>query len=762
MPMSTFKGFYIGLCCCLATQVLALEGQRPANPLTSERDAAQRQDVIIQRIVVTSAQDKITETAGTTHFIDAEAIGKGASTDINRILRQIPGLNIVEEEGYGIRPNIGIRGSGTDRNSKITVMEDGVLIAPAPYAAPSAYYFPRTPRIAGIEVTKGPSAIKYGPQTTAGAINMFSTPIPDNGLGEVGGKLHVFTGDDNTTRTHGVIGGYLPALTTFDVGLMLETLQERSDGFKKLDSGGDTGYDIEDYVGKFALRSTAAARYDQSLEFKVQRSNEVSDETYLGLTLDNFRASPRRRYRGSQVDQMNVDHEGYQLTHHIDFGNRVDLTTMAYTTRTKRSWYKLNDLLDGGSRHSISSVLNDPFAFATAYQTLVGASGFVSADDALRVRDNNREYESRGVQSVIGVGFDMGAATHDVEASFRFHKDEEDRFQHDDLYRMENGTMVLTAQGAPGSQDNRVNEAEAWAFFLRDTIDWQRWTFVPGVRYETIKLKQKRYSKSDPQRTAVTSAAEDTVNVWLPGLGAIYHLTDQWQLVAGVHRGFSSPAPGSDADPEKSWNYETGVRFAGRDARFEATAFYNDFSNLVGTCTASTGGNCVIGDQFDGGKARAYGLESVIGYDIGRHMDWGVSVPLSAVYTYTQAEFRTSFSSNFSEWKDVSSGDELPYVPEHQLTLNVGLERNNWRMLLTMNYVDETRSQAGSGTIPEGQSVDRRTLFDVSGEYDVTNNISLFASVQNLTDDVYNTGFRPSGARPGMPRTVLAGVKLDF
>ncbi len=762
MSASTPRRFCVGLLCCLAAQALALEGQRPVDPLTSERDAAQQQGVIIERIVVTSAQDKIAETAGTTHFIDAEAIGKGASTDINRILRQIPGLNIVEEEGYGIRPNIGIRGSGTDRNSKITVMEDGVLIAPAPYAAPSAYYFPRTPRIAAIEVTKGPSAIKYGPQTTAGAINLFSTPIPDDSLGEVGGKLHVFTGDDNTIRTHGVIGGYLPASTSFDVGLMLETLQERSDGFKKLESGGDTGYDIEDYVGKFALRSTATARYDQSLEFKVQRSNEVSDETYLGLTLDDFRASPRRRYRGSQVDQMNVDHDGYQLTHHIDFGNRVDLTTMVYTTKTKRSWYKLNDVLDGGSRHSISSVLNDPFAFASAYQTLVGASGFVSADDALRVRDNNREYESRGVQSVIGVGFDMGAATHDVEASFRFHKDEEDRFQHDDLYRMENGTMVLTAQGAPGSQDNRINEAEAWAFFLRDTIDWQRWTFVPGVRYETIKLKQKRYSKSDPQRTAVISAASDSVDVWLPGLGAIYHLTDRWQLVAGVHRGFSSPSPGSDADPEKSWNYEAGVRFAGRDARFEATGFYNDFSNLVGTCTASTGGNCVIGDQFDGGKARAYGLESVVGYDIGQHMDWGVSVPLSAVYTYTQAEFRSSFSSSFSEWKDVSAGDELPYVPEHQLTLNVGLERNNWRMLLTMNYVDEARSQAGSGQIPQSQSVDRRTLFDVSGEYDVTSNISLYASVQNLTDDVYNTGFRPSGARPGMPRTVLAGVKLDF
>ena len=39
---------------------------------------------------------------------------------------------------------------------------------------------------------------------------------------------------------------------------------------------------------------------------------------------------------------------------------------------------------------------------------------------------------------------------------------------------------------------------------------------------------------------------------------------------------------------------------------------------------------------------------------------------------------------------------------------------------------------------------------------------SLFASVQNLTDEEYNVAFRPAGARPGAPRTILAGVKLEF
>lgn len=728
----------------------------------AEPAAKTRSDTSLGRILVTASPDEVAETAGSVQVIDAETLDQTAASDVGRVLRQVPGMNIVEEEGYGIRPNIGIRGSGTDRNSKITVMEDGVLIAPAPYASPAAYYFPRIPRMSAVEVSKGPAAIKYGPRTVAGAINLTSTPIPEPGDGGFGGKLDMFAGEYGTTRTHGVVGGYARTGKGFDAGFMLETLQENADGFKELDSGGGTGYDIEDYVAKFALRSAAGAPVKQSLELKLQNSEEVSDETYLGLTPADFDADPYRRYRGSQVDQMNVDHELYQLTHKIDFGNRVDLTTIAYATETRRNWYKLNDVLDGGSRISISTVLNDPGTYATAYQTIVGASGLVSADDALRVRAAPREYEAKGIQSVLGVGFDVGAATHQIEASVRFHKDEEDRLQHDDLYRMDNGRMVRTSAGAPGSQDNRIGEAEAWAVFVRDTIDWNRWTLVPGVRYETIDLKQTRYSTADPGRTAPTSVVEDTVDVWMPGVGALYHLTDHWKLVAGAHRGFSSPAPGSDADPEKSWNYEAGARFAAPTSRFEAIAFYNDFSNLVGTCTASTGSDCAIGDQFDGGEARAYGLEVLAGYDAGQRLGWGLSVPLTAVYTYTQAEFRTSFDSDFGEWGDVMSGDELPYVPEHQLTLSAGLESDNWRTLLSMNYVDETRSTAGSGSIPENERVDSRTLFDVSGEYDVTRNASVFASVQNLTDEVYNVGFRPAGARPGMPRTFMAGLKVDF
>ena len=715
----------------------------------------------LERIVVSARRIDAAAVGGSVAFIDAAQLDEHSYGDVNRVLRQVPGLNIVEEEGFGIRPSIGIRGSGTDRNTKIAVMEDGVLIAPAPYAAPAAYYFPRMPRIAGVEVSKGPSAIKYGPQTVAGAIGLYSTPIPDQTLG---GKLALLGGDFDTYRAHGLIGGHSETAQGHDVGFSLETLQESSSGFKELDSGGDTGFEIQDYVAKVSLGSKAGAERPQSLELKLQYSDENSDETYVGLTLDDFRADPYRRYRGSQVDELNVEHWTYQATHRIDFTDQVDLTTLAYYTKTERAWYKLNDVRNAANTGytSLSAVLEDPTRYATEFAAIVGTPGTTSAVGALRVRNNAREYYATGLQSVLGYGFATGDVEHQVEASVRYHRDEEDRFQNDDRYQMVDGRMALTSAGAPGTQDNRIGEAEAWSFFVRDTIDWDQFTVTPGLRYEAIELTRTSYGTADPNRKGAPAVVRNTVDVLLPGIGGTYAMRDDLKLVAGIHRGFVNPAPGSDADAEESWNYEAGFRFDRGAASLEAMAFFVEYENLIGTCTASTGGDCEIGDQYEGGEASVHGLEFVAAWDAGAALGRGWSLPLSAVYTWTEGEFGSSFQSSFEEWGDVQQGDEMPLMPEHQLTLNAGIEADRWRTFLTLNYVDETRAEAGTGAIPANDRIDSRTLLDLSAEFDLTSQASLFASLTNLTDEEYNVAFRPAGARPGAPRSWLAGVKIAF
>ena len=331
-----------------APVIAALLWALPAYAQGSSADSAQQETAkaklhILEGLTVTGTAGDVGEVGGSATFIGQEEIEKFSYTDINRTLRLVPGVQLQEEDGYGLRPNIGIRGSGSDRNNKIVIMEDSVLIAPAPYAAPAAYYFPSMGRMEAIEVVKGPAAIKYGPSTVAGAINLFSTSIPDNEDGRLSGSVTVLGGEDSTLRVHGYAGGWMPMSDAWDVGILVETLQDRTDGFKELDGGGDTGYRIQDYLAKLAFRSTAESGLRQSFEFKVQRSDEVSDETYLGLTLADFNATPYRRYAASQVDEMNVDHLTLQASHRVDFSNDLNLTTTLYYNDTSRAWYKIND-----------------------------------------------------------------------------------------------------------------------------------------------------------------------------------------------------------------------------------------------------------------------------------------------------------------------------------------------------------------------------------------------------------------------------------
>ena len=76
-------------------------------------------------------------------------------SDIEEAMSVLPGVTIQSEDGYGLRKNIGLRGTNPHRTKKINVLEDGVPVAPAPYSAPAAYYFPSISRVMTIDVYKG-------------------------------------------------------------------------------------------------------------------------------------------------------------------------------------------------------------------------------------------------------------------------------------------------------------------------------------------------------------------------------------------------------------------------------------------------------------------------------------------------------------------------------------------------------------------------------------------------------------------------------
>ncbi len=724
--------------------VVLTAGARTVLDVALEAGAVRLPAIEVLRSRTELAHD-LDDIPGSVHVITGEeVVQRNPFHDVHQTLRQVPGVNVQEEEGFGLRPNIGLRGTGSERSSKITLMEDGILIAPAPYAAPSAYYFPVMGRMHGVEVRKGSSQIKYGPRTVGGAINLVSTPIPDDFRADV----EVAGGAFATRRVDATVGA---AGSNF--GWLVQGYKTATDGFKRLATG-NTGFDVGDYNAKFRVNTDRRASTYQELEIKLGYNRQRSDETYLGLTEADFALNPTLRYSASQHDVMRVEHRQVHVRHFIRPGGQFDLTTIVYRNETDRNWYKLQSVLGT----SISQVLDQSDRFTSEMAVLRGGD---SGPGDLRVRANNRTYFGHGIQSIVGLQFSGRAVNHEIEIGARYHEDQEDRFQHEDAFQMLANRMVLTDSGAPGSQSNRVSDARALALFVQDRIDVGSWSFTPGVRFETIDFTRTDYRTDDPDRITPDRVRDNGVRVIIPGIGASYAVRDDLRIFGGVHRGFSPPSPGADRETksESSVNYELGVRYGTGEVNAQFTGFFSDYGNILGAATLATGGSGV-GTQFNGGAVDAFGVEASLQYTplgIGGPV---FTVPWGLTFTYTKAEFQTAFDSDFDPWGSVEEGDRVPYIPEAQLSGWVGVESNRWSVTAGANYSAAMRTVAGRGPVSRSERTDAFVVVNMSAEFELGPWSALYVAVQNLTDESYVVARRPAGARPGLPRMILGGVRI--
>ncbi|NNE68736.1 MAG: TonB-dependent receptor [Rhodothermales bacterium] len=702
-------------------------------------------EILVEQASMTGGLQGLRGLPGSAHLVTARGLDQFADTDIHRVLRAVPGVTVQEEDGFGLRPNIGIRGSGSERSSKITVMEDGVLVAPAPYTAPAAYYFPTVGRMSGIEIVKGSSQIRYGPLTTGGTINLLSTPIPTRSEGH----LTLLAGDHDNRLVHAVAG------TQRDrIGVVFETHQQRSNGFKQLDSGAGTGFDKRDYLAKVRLSSREDATIRQSLLFKLGVTGESSDETYLGLTADDFQSTPLRRYLGSEADNMSADQRLLMLRHRIAPLAGLEFVTTAYSTSFERNWYKLDAVRTDAGSVKIGSLLEAPESFPEAYRLVSGNA----TNGLLGVKANNRAYVSRGIQ--LDGTLSLSKVT--LEAGLRGHYDEMDRFQWVDQYGISEGTMSLVLAGTPGTESNRIESTDAAAAYVQANFDLGRLSLRPGLRYESIVQRRDDFGKEDVERVGTSlKTRRNESTVLLPGLGVTYSVSSHLNAFAGIHRGFAPPGTSEGTRPENSLNFEMGGRYHRGPAALEVVAFATDYTNLLGADLAAFGG-MGTSDQFNGGEALVRGLEISGSYNLGGLADWKASVPVSFAYTHTVGTFSSDFDSTFDPWGTVQQGDELPYLAKHQLNAVVAWETDRWNTALSGSWVGPTRTAAGQGPILEAERIDGHVTLDLSTEVRVASGVRAFAVVRNLTDQLYVAARRPAGLRPGLPRSLMAGLKADF
>ncbi len=727
----------------LSVNVFAQEETQP----TSQASAS---DKFSERIQILGHQEKLRTEAGSATLIGELELEKFKFDDLNRILYSVPGVNIREEDGYGLRPNIGFRGVTPDRSKKITTLEDGILIGPAPYSAPAAYYFPIINKITALEVFKGPAAIKYGPYTVAGALNLVTRQVPD--VAE--GAIDIALGTDGYGKAIAHYGN-----THGKFGYLVEAIHIEADGFKELDGGGDTGFDKNDIQVKFKY-DFSNDNYDQILQLKLDYADEDSDETYLGLTDDDFRDNPNRRYVTSANDRFTSDHEQAHLTHFIG-NDKFDVTTNIYRNNFDRSWFRLDNFQQGGFIEAdLQEVLANPEEGLNAafYEILTGQRDSSIAAENLIIVDNKRKFFSQGIQTELYLYQDLFGKKNVFNAGIRVHKDQIKRRHTEDTFLIRNGELVSDGSETRPTTTN-LEETTAISVFFKDTITLNKLDLTFGLRGEFID----GFFQNQAPGEEGNFLQKDTT-VWLPSFSGFYSISDQLGVFFGIHEGFipTSPAEPTDVEIESSINYELGARYNNGNTKVEAVTFFHDIENLKESCSASVSSACtdILDSEFNSGEA------SLLGFEFSAQHTFAVSdsfdLPISLNYTYTKGEFEEDFISDFPLWGEVESGDSLPYLPEHQLTFKIGLAANDWQVNLATRYTDELLEASGEGVTLSGAKTKAITIVDFSASYDVNVNSNVYFKVDNIFDRQEIVGRRPFGARPGKPLTAIVGYKYSF
>jgi Fe(3+) dicitrate transport protein len=679
-------------------------------------------------IEVVGARERLPELAGSATILNGQDLHAAHVFTVNEALRKVPGVHVRDEDGFALRPNIGIRGLNPTRSTKVLLLEDGLPLAYAPYGDNASYYHPPIERFERVEVLKGAEQILFGPQTIGGVVN-YITPTPPQ---ERGGALSLTGGNRDYFNGHLSAGGH---------GMLFDVMRKQGDGSRDNES-----MELNDVNFK-AVRELDP---QHALTFRANYYSENSDVGYTGITdaeLRNF----GHRYNPFDNDEFEVDRYGVSLTHEFRWNDDLRLTTSAYASYFGREWWRQSSTTTDGQ--------------CTGFAAARAAGLAVDPDSCNSIQGRLRIYYTWGVEPRLHWNHGLFGVPSEFQAGIRAHYENQDRSQ-------VNGT---TPQARSGTEvEDNTRDVEAYSMFFQNRFVLGQFSLTPGVRVEHVDSERENNQ---------TGAAGDTdLTEVVPGLGATYNPIPEVTMFAGVHKGFAPPrvedlivtAGGSplatftDVDAEESWNFEAGFRSQPRPGvTAEASYFRNDFSNQIAVGSIA-GGNIPLAE----GEALYEGLEFAARLDSRGLADTVYSLYLNTAYTLLPTAEQTDVFRRVDTGAAVDGsrqGARMPYAPKHTVTSTLGYTAPaGWDLRLEAVRVDDqfadfrnTRDAAPNGDGLRGV-IKPYLVFNLAATYPVPGRpVTLFLAAKNLFDRDYIVD-RTRGIRVGAPLLVQGGVELTF
>lgn len=674
------------------------------------------------------SEEMLRRIPGSVDVLTRDALGASHVFTTSEALRKVPGLFVRDEEGLGLRPNIGIRGLNPTRSTKVLLLEDGVPTTYAPYGDNASYYHPPIERFSRIEVLKGSGQIAHGPVTVGGVVN-YITPEPP---ARRSATVSLESGNRGFRSGHVGAGG-----TWGPAGLLLDVMRKESDGARE-----NQHTTLDDVNAKWVQQVSAR----QNVSIKGNYYGEDSQVGYSGLREDEYRANPRQNpFRN---DHFAGDRGGASAIYRALLGDHVAFTTTAYAQVFRRHWWRQS-----------SNSSQRPSDSADA-----ACGGMANLTTTCGNEGRLRRYDLFGVEPRIRIAHRALGISQETDAGVRFHVEDQDR-------RQENGATPTSRSGV--LVEDNLRTADALSSFVQHRFLTDRWTVTPGVRIEHMRYaRTNRLANAGAGASGVTSLTEV-----IPGLGVAYAMSGQNTLFAGFHRGFAPPRVEDvinnntggvvELDPERSWNLEVGARtLVAQGIRVDATVFQMDYANQIVPASLAGGIGATL---TNGGETLHRGVEVGSAVDTDAFVDGPHNVYARVALTWIPvARFRGARFSSVPGATAVSvSGNRLPYAPDTLGTVTLGyrhaagVDFQVEAQHMADQFGDDLNTIAGSADGQRGL-IPSLTLWNAAATWrHRSSRIAFFVAVKNLADRTAIVD-RTRGILPTHPRLIQLGTSLRF
>jgi|GEM_PF-1950458 len=625
---------------------------------------------------------------------------KPAQTDQNfrQMLSEIPGLLVSEVPNQSFT-SLNVRGVGDPHESfNVQILEDGLPISADPYGYPASYYSPPSPAIEQIDFYKGGSNLLFGPQP-GGAINYLTKSLlPSSPLSITSQQV------GGTNRFWSSYNELSTPVINDKMAIRLTYNKRQGDGFRDNNQDFDSNY--------FQLKTTA----DLGSTILTTKADYTDGEF----------GEPGGLSTSSTSNTIGIDQGIRRNTLNNDrlFIERVSF--MAQTdTRLGFDTLWINKIqtshLDRTSRRQSLGGVPTFGGIAAGTTTAIQKQTFLNTvlDSRLRTKVNPSFTYSAGFFGFYSTG----------------------------SFTQKTGTNLSTLDGTTSRDLDR--SSLTGSLFLESEITVSRFKLVPGFRIERIRQSiQETTNSADPSNLRNTTRTD---LVPLAGLGALYTINSKSESYFNASQGyrpvvFQEAVPllqgasiSSDLDPSKSWSSEIGVR-SNRQDRFvwDVSAFFIRYENQTGR----------VGTQFTNvGNASYGGLELAGTYRLVKTARFGEWIFHSNV-TALKAKFTRGLSDNKTPQYAPAWLNRVKL--EHRLSDKV-------RYSLLGTTVSGHFADDGNTT---NQRIPGYTVWDLMGEWTLTQRVTLLANIQNLLNRNYWSRVRSNGIDPAQPFNLQTGVRI--